>query len=778
MTFAHVGLLAAGLAGVAIPIIIHLLFRQRRRPVPWAAMRFLLEAFRKQRRKLRVQQWLLLLVRCLVIACVALALGRPLLERAGILGGVGGRDVYLVIDDSLASSVRTGEDGRTALDAHKEAAIGILETLVSGDRAGLVTLGAPSSAPVVPASSDLGAIRQMVADLEPTDGEADFAGAFESLRARLGEDGKPELTGREVAVVLLSDFLRGSADLSRPLARTLGEVEGLRVLASRPREGDVGNVQVVAVEPLRTVVLTGTGARSEEMYVQVRLRRTGPSVAEGAVSTVRVSVGSALGERVPTITQETVRWAPGQAEASVPVRVRTDRVAGEATTGVSGAGASAALIVAEIDRDAIDADNVARRPVRVTDALDVGVIAQRRFGAGPGIDRLSSADWLRLALRPSPAAPIEVVDIEPSGVDAPVLAALDAAFLPSPDVVPGEAWTRLRRFVDAGGVLVVTPSESANVQLWSDAFTEAFGLEWQVAREAVTHGAGGAALSDGVPPESLLGAIVQREELARLLEPVRVERSLPVSGVRDGDVVLRLADGSAWMIATTPGRGAAGPDGADGGVEPERATSRGLVVFLGSAPVLSWTDLPARPFMVPLIHELVTQSVGRAGTSAAGVAGVPTFVGPAAARLESIDAGGPSRRVDDGLVVEPIRRAGVFRSIDASGRPLGVVAINADADAGRTDAQDPGAVGAWLNESLGEGDGAGAGRGVAWLDDAAPASALASDRAGSPISLPLLIGALALALLEVFLARWFSHAFRDEGPEVAPGAGSAGGAAS
>ncbi|XHC25422.1 BatA domain-containing protein [Phycisphaerales bacterium ac7] len=104
MTFLNAGLLAAGLAAVSIPILIHLLMRQRRKPVRWAAMRFLMEAYRKQRRRLRLQQWILLATRCLIVALLALALGRPLLEASGLISGAGGRSVYLLIDNSIASA--------------------------------------------------------------------------------------------------------------------------------------------------------------------------------------------------------------------------------------------------------------------------------------------------------------------------------------------------------------------------------------------------------------------------------------------------------------------------------------------------------------------------------------------------------------------------------------------------------------------------------------------------------------------------------------------------
>ena len=43
MSFLHPILAGAGLAAVAIPILIHLLMRRRRRPIDFGAMRFLLE---------------------------------------------------------------------------------------------------------------------------------------------------------------------------------------------------------------------------------------------------------------------------------------------------------------------------------------------------------------------------------------------------------------------------------------------------------------------------------------------------------------------------------------------------------------------------------------------------------------------------------------------------------------------------------------------------------------------------------------------------------------
>ena len=73
MNFLHPGLLA-GAALFAVPLIIHLLNRQRFKRRRWAAMEFLLAAYKKQRRRLRQENLLLLLLRCLIPILLALVL--------------------------------------------------------------------------------------------------------------------------------------------------------------------------------------------------------------------------------------------------------------------------------------------------------------------------------------------------------------------------------------------------------------------------------------------------------------------------------------------------------------------------------------------------------------------------------------------------------------------------------------------------------------------------------------------------------------------------------
>src|SRR5260221_11843717 len=76
LSLIHMGFLAAGLA-VALPIIIHLLFRQKTRTLSIGSMRFLHQVVREHRRRRRVRQWLLPALRMLAVLLLALLFARP-----------------------------------------------------------------------------------------------------------------------------------------------------------------------------------------------------------------------------------------------------------------------------------------------------------------------------------------------------------------------------------------------------------------------------------------------------------------------------------------------------------------------------------------------------------------------------------------------------------------------------------------------------------------------------------------------------------------------------
>src|SRR3954451_14568710 len=93
------------LALASVPIIIHLLNRRRFQLVEWAPMKYLKLTIKTNRRRLRIEQILLLILRTLVIIFLFLAVARPVLSQGrggGILASHARTSRFIVIDDSLS----------------------------------------------------------------------------------------------------------------------------------------------------------------------------------------------------------------------------------------------------------------------------------------------------------------------------------------------------------------------------------------------------------------------------------------------------------------------------------------------------------------------------------------------------------------------------------------------------------------------------------------------------------------------------------------------------
>src|SRR5436305_10331406 len=112
--------MAAGAALVSAPIIIHLLNRMRFRRVKWAAMEFLLKAQKRMRRKLIIEQLILLLLRCLLVFLVGLLFAR-FLGFTPLQGKETRPTVHVVVLDDTPSMADLGGGEGNQTDAFEKA---------------------------------------------------------------------------------------------------------------------------------------------------------------------------------------------------------------------------------------------------------------------------------------------------------------------------------------------------------------------------------------------------------------------------------------------------------------------------------------------------------------------------------------------------------------------------------------------------------------------------------------------------------------------------------
>lgn len=225
--FIHPGFLAAA-AAVAVPVLIHLLFRRRARRVEIGTLHFLRAVLRDQARRRRVRRWVLLALRVAGVLLLALLFARPFWRAPEASGSQ--REVVILIDRS--ASMGAGTAGSTPLEKARRRAVEIVRDLPEGAAVRLAAFDSDRVVPMPVGQLDSG----LSAGLNGTDYTRAFAWARDvvvaSRRAR-----------REVQV--LTDLQR--CGIGAPLADGFPESVDVELIdVGRPSISNLAVEDVVA----------------------------------------------------------------------------------------------------------------------------------------------------------------------------------------------------------------------------------------------------------------------------------------------------------------------------------------------------------------------------------------------------------------------------------------------------------------------------------------------------------------------------------------------------
>lgn len=740
-TIAFPSLAWAGVASVSVPLVIHLLTRLRRRPVPWGAMRFLVEAFRRQRHRLRLEQFLLLLVRCLILAVLGLALSGPVLDAAGVLGGsplAAGRVLIVVVDDSLTThTVLTGDTNR--FDRLVGLARRLIGALGPSDRVSIWRAARPPQQ-VVGSTIDHAAALRALGEMKPRFSRSDLSNTVELVCAQLSDLD----AAKDVFVAVLSDLARDTLDMHRrPTAEQADRSGGAIWILSEPMV-PADNLQIMSLRPLRRLILTDQTGRAS-LPVELFLRRFAAEAPSASTQIELTAMGSAFGRASLTRVH---KWTPG--ERTAPPLHLTLQLRPNAP-GPPEAAATLAVVRARVlssQGELLRADDERVVLVELRRRLAVALIDNP--AAAPS-NRFTAHRWLSAALAPrvgqfdEAADSISLVNVPTEAVDAEQLRHVQAALVLRPDMVDRAGWQALRQFAAGGGLVSVFVPAVETPAAWAPSMAEGMGVNWQLGLEPLESEQPWFIASDEAPPSAFDQLTADWQALLR---PVRVHKRLALSVESGGlDVWLRLADDeqSPWLAAASVGDGA--------------------VTVLASALDTAWTNLTTKPIWPPLVHELLRGVLGQTGEAqrlAKLVAGDRPTLGRRWQRVKRLvttgvhgvgDAGGAGEQLDtavvptkDGLsTTEPLERPGVYTTAPPTGLML---AVNVDAEAGDTQSLEKPQVSEWF-ASLGA---------WRWLSADQPEAVLAAQTRRMDVSWPLLWITLGLVLVETWLARWFSHA--------------------
>ncbi len=456
-----------GMAAMGVPIVIHLLARRRFRRIRWAAMTFLLEAEKQNRRRMRLRELLLLGLRCLVMVLTGLLIARPFFSKViwGSQGFGGSRvSVWVVLDDSL--SMADASMGRSTFELAKGwlgRSIESFGSQVPPPALTVIRCSRPESLWLDHVSldpSDIPKIRFQIGSLKPSQQSADFTRIFTSVRDRLlAED-----VASTAAVYVISDFQE--SDWTPPIVADQPSGSALTPLtafADWPVGRTPPTLTLVSATEVHRSNLAITDLQPEESVLTAatenRFRATVANFGDA------VSLPMELAVEVNDIARPSIPIPP------IPVGQSTSMMFDVIFPQENGQQLSAAIRGVDAARNFLSLDDRRIFAANVRPAISALVV-----DGEPDTYRLrDEVTLLRTALKPEGriTSGISPVIIEDDALQTTDLFSHDVIILANVRQVSDETVYRLEKFVTCGGGLAIFFGDQVdagvyNYLLWND----------------------------------------------------------------------------------------------------------------------------------------------------------------------------------------------------------------------------------------------------------------------------------------------------------------------
>jgi hypothetical protein len=458
-------LLLWGLAAASVPIVIHLLNRRRYRVQRWAAMEWLLAAARKNQKRLKMENLLLLLLRTCAVLFLALALARPTFSDASLSLDKQASHLFLLMDNSASTGAKTGAG--IALEQGIAASLSLLGEIGTEDPITLV-LTNDDSAPdeghrsgrarvVLRGTHNHSLVRQTIGELKPAPARADLVDALSKL-----EETVPARTAIVPKVAIVTDLQRASFDGGDAKGGASPDA-AIRASLERLKAKGAEVVLVPFGRPVNNVAITSLRAEEDRDIVQgativfeAEVRNFGD---HAVTAEVRFLVdGKERGE----VTQS-VPLPPRPAGSDAPPSGTAQYV-----TKFDEKDIGAHVVEARIAADALAADDVRTFAFDVRKALRVLAVD----GDPHPADAKSSSEtyYLKSALALNDGGPIVVQVVTADDYENERdLSAWDLVVLANvehPARTP-EIRTRLENYVKAGGALFLSVGDHVVPDVWN-----------------------------------------------------------------------------------------------------------------------------------------------------------------------------------------------------------------------------------------------------------------------------------------------------------------------
>ena len=636
MQFAHPAYLW-GLLAIALPILVHLFNQRRPRPLSFGAIEFVLRSQRQKARRLRLRQVLLLALRCLLIAAVALALSRPSLKPRGTQAAQasGPQATALVLDASLSMRYRQGS--KTLFEKARSEALAALDRLGPDEPAAVglcAGAGGFASGGIGAPSFDRLAARRALQAAQPTYLSSDLTACLAAAAKALGES--PVLGKR---IIAFSDLAAHSIRLDAPPPlvppppNAPPSAQGIRpnvVLVDAARGSDLPNVAVVATAVRPSASL---GPRGYEVVATI--------ANSGAQPVPGVQVSLKLGANTVA-----------KGFADVPARGTAKKTLGA----VLPAGVVAGRI--ELSRDeaqGLDEDDGQDFVVQVPRDVKALIVD----GAPSSLRSRDEAFFVEAALAPArTGGRIHTQTLDADAAASAPLDGFDVVVLlnvAAPQKVFAE---RLRQAVTQRGAGVfIALGDHVDPDAYNEAFGDLLPRPLHLIKTAAEPGAQGAE-----EHAARFGVIEWAHPLFRVFGPAEREG---LESARTFRYALLKPEGPAHTLASYD-------DGAPALIE--KRLGAGRVLLYTSTASRTWTDWPIRVSFLPVLQQSVSwlaDALEQRQPATAVVGEERTLTPPAGTRVEKVlgPSGEPvqfrreTARPDEAVV--PLLAPGQYRALVA-----------------------------------------------------------------------------------------------------------------
>ncbi|HUS58262.1 MAG TPA: vWA domain-containing protein [Planctomycetota bacterium] len=586
----------AGLAALAVPLILHLIARQRFPEQPVPTLRLLQTERRTNAYAVRPVDLYQLLLRLLVVAAVVFAVSRPLVRTAAI--GRPARNIVVVLDCSPSMLTDSGEKPDEKLfDRARILAAKLLTGAGPHDEVAFIEAGATARV-AAPLSGDAAGAAKLASEAS-----IQYRGGS-SIGAAISQAGLMLAPRREVLseIYVLSDMRRNLLDgwnerSRRSFAQTAAKLGSrLKVRFVDFASSEMDNIGFVDVNLTPGRLSTGADA-----HLIATVRNVTEKDQDVTVSlAVRQSVKSRRSVHVPANSEAVVDMA---ANFDAPVNT---------------------FCRLELSpSDTLDVDNSLTVPIRLDRRFEVMIIDgtepkqmdATRPGQAAAPQRISGAKMLEFALNPAQFAASEgrsrsrnvvVKSVSLSTVTTAILGTSDLFILYNVSKLPQRTLEDLQELVANGRSVLLVPGEEVNM------------IEF---RQTFIHTNNGLVLCPAMVDNAAAVAPGTRVNTGDVVHPIME----PFTDLNKGDLGsihfkqlrgLQPAAGATvpFYVGTRPAAVEMRVALPNDTPEQRTAARRGRICVLGFGLEPEWSNLSLTRVFVPIVWRLVDHITGRLGS--------------------------------------------------------------------------------------------------------------------------------------------------------------------